>query len=141
MDFSGNHEFAASRNKVYAAFFDSKVLAAAIPGCQKANWVDPQTLELVVDISFLAIKGTYSGRIQVTDQQEPSHLKLNMRRVSVSGSATIDLADAGDKTNLSYKGEADLNGAFKIADNIVGAQAAKMLLGQFFKQLEKQIGG
>lgn len=140
MDFSGNHEFAASRNKVYAAFFDSKILAAAIPGCQKANWVDPQTLELIVEITIPGVKGTYSGRIQVTDQQEPSHFKLSLQRVSVRGSATIDLADAGSKTNLSYKGEAELNGAYKVADNIVGAQAAKMMLGQFFKQLEKQIG-
>jgi|SRR5579859_855492 len=141
MDFNGNHEFAFGRSKVYAAFFDPKLLAAAIPGCEKANWVDPETLELVVEVNIPGIKGTYSGRVKVTDQQEPAHFKLSVQRASVQASATIDLADAGAKTNLSYKGEASLLGKFKVADNMVGSQAVKMLLGQFFKGVEKQIAG
>jgi carbon monoxide dehydrogenase subunit G len=59
----------------------------------------------------------------------------------VQASATIDLADKGSGTQLTYKGEATLVGAFKAADNIAGAQAAKSLLGNFFKAVEKQIGG
>ncbi len=140
MDFNGTHEFAASRSTVYAAFFDANILAAAIPGCQKATWVDPQTLELVVDVNIPGIKGTYAGRLQVTDQQEPSHFKLSIQRTQVRGSATIDLAEEGGKTKLTYKGEAELNGPLKAADNMVGAQAAKMVLGQFLKGIEKQIG-
>jgi carbon monoxide dehydrogenase subunit G len=140
MDFNGNHEFAASQSKVYAAFFDSKVLAAAIPGCKEAKWVDPQTLEVIVDLNIPGIKGTFLGRIQVTEQQEPTHLKLSTQRNNVQGSAVVDLAESGGKTNLTYKGEATLSGPYKVADNLVGAQAAKMMLGQFFKQLEKQLG-
>ncbi|HEY7350692.1 MAG TPA: SRPBCC domain-containing protein [Ktedonobacterales bacterium] len=142
MDFNGNHEFAGSQSKVYAAFFDSNILAAAVPGCKEAKWVDPQTLELEVEITKIpGLNGIYEGQVKVTDQQEPSHFKLSVQRNSVQGTATIDLADAGGKTNLSYKFEASLQGAYKVADNIVGAQAVKMLLGQFFKQVEKQISG
>jgi len=140
MDFNGNHELASSRSKVYAAFFDANILAAAIPGCQEATWVDPQTLKLIVDIAIPGIKGTYEARVQVTEQQEPSHLKLSVQQAHVQGSASIDLAEAGSKTNLSYKFEAELNGPYKVADNIAGAQIVKALLGQFFKQVEKQIG-
>jgi uncharacterized protein len=139
MDFTGNHEFAASQSKVYAAFFDSNILAASIPGCKEAKWVDPQTLGLVVEISIPGIGGTYEGEVQVTDQKEPSHFKLGVQRVSVWGTADIDLAEAGGKTNLTYKFEAGLRGAYKVADNVVGAQAIKALLGQFFKQVEKRI--
>ncbi len=139
MDFNGNHDFSANRNKVYAAFFDANVLAAAIPGCQKATWVDPQTVELIVDLNIPIIKGTYVGRLQVSDQQEPSHFKLSIQRTQVRGSATIDLADDGNKTKLTYKGEAELDGKLKAADNVLVAQAAKVLLGQFFKGVEKQI--
>lgn len=139
MDFNGSHEFAASQSKVYAAFFDSNILAAAIPGCKEARWDNPQSLALVVEINIPGIKGTYEGEVQVTDQQEPKHFKLSLERYSVQGSAVIDLADAGSKTNLTYKFEAELRGAYKIADNLVGAQAVKVLLGQFFKQIEKQI--
>jgi carbon monoxide dehydrogenase subunit G len=139
MDFNGNHDFSASRNKVYAAFFDANVLAAAIPGCQKATWIDPQTVELIVDLNIPVIKGTYVGRLQVSDQQEPSHFKLSIQRTQVRGSATIDLAEDGNKTKLTYKGEAALDGKLKAADNVLVAQAAKVLLGQFFKGVEKQI--
>ncbi len=140
MDFSGNHEFAASQSKVYAAFFDSNILAAAIPGCKEAKWLDSQTLKLVVELNIPGVKGFYEGQVKVSEQQEPKHFKLGVQGNNVRGDATIDLADAGSKTNLSYKFEASLQGPYKVADNVVGAQAAKMLLGQFFKQVEKQIG-
>ncbi len=139
MDFSGNHEFAASQSKVYAAFFDSNILATAIPGCKEAKWLDPQTLQLVVELDIPGVKGFYEGQVKVTDQQEPNHFKLSVQRNNVQGSAVIDLADAGGKTNLSYKFEASLQGPYKVADNAVGSQAVKMMLGRFFKQIEKQI--
>lgn len=139
MDFNGSHEFAASQSKVYSAFFDSNILAAAIPGCKEARWLDPQTLELVVDINIPGMGGTYEGQVQVTEQQEPNHFKLSVSRNNVDGNAAIDLADAGGKTNLTYKFDATLRGPYKVADNMVGAQAVKMMLGQFFKQVEKKI--
>ncbi|HEX6779243.1 MAG TPA: SRPBCC domain-containing protein [Ktedonobacterales bacterium] len=139
MDFKGDHEFGASRSKVYAAFFDANVLSAAIPGCKEAKWVNPQTLELTIDLNILVVKGTYYGVLQVSDQQEPSHFKLTIERNQVKGSATIDLAEAGAKTKLTYTGEAQLNGPLKAADNAAGSLAAKGLLGQFFKGVEKQI--
>lgn len=140
MDFNGSHEFAAPQSKVYAAFFDANILSAAIPGCREAKWTDPQTLELVVDINILVIKGTFEGQVKASDQQEPTHFKLSVQRNNVDGSATIDLADAGAKTNLTYKFEGSLRGPYKVADNIAGAQVVKGLLGQFFKGVEKQIG-
>ncbi len=139
MDFNGSHEFAASQSKVYAAFFDAKILSAAIPGCKEAKWLDPQTLLLIVDINIPGLGGTYEGRVKVTDQQEPKHFVLGLHQNNAEGTATIDLADAGSKTNLTYKFEATLRGPYKVADNMVGAQAVKVLLGQFFKQVEKQI--
>jgi hypothetical protein len=139
MDFKGSHEFAASQSKVYAAFFDANILSAAIPGCKEAKWVDPQTLLLLVEINIPGLGGTYEGRVKVTDQQEPKHFVLSVHQNHAEGAATIDLADAGSKTNLTYKFEATLRGPYKVADNLVGSQAAKVLLGQFFKQVEKQI--
>lgn len=139
MEFKGDHEFEVSRNKVYTAFFDANVLAAAIPGCKEAKWVNPQTLDLTVELSFPGIGGTYWGQLQVSDQQEPTHFKLSLERNQVKGSATIDLADAGAKTKLTYTGEAELKGPLKAADNVVGSQTAKALLGKFFKNIEKQI--
>jgi carbon monoxide dehydrogenase subunit G len=140
MDFNGSHEFAASPSKVYAAFFDANTLAAAIPGCKEAKWADPETLNLVVELNIPGLKGFYEGQVKVSEQQEPTHFKLGVARNNVDGGATIDLADAGGKTNLTYKFEATLRGPYKVADNVVGAQAVKMLLGQFFKNVEKQIG-
>src|SRR5689334_18115682 len=75
MDFNGNHEFAASQSKVYAAFFDANILAAAIPGCKEAKWADPQTLTLVVELNIPGLKGFYEGQVKVSEQQEPTHFK------------------------------------------------------------------
>ncbi len=139
MDFNGSHEFAASQSKVYAAFFDANILAAAIPSCREAKWINPELLQLIVELHIPGINGTYEGRVHVTEAQEPNHFKLSLQQNNVQGGATIDLAEAGGKTNLTYKFEAELKGPYKVADNVVGAQAVKVLLGQFFKGVEKQI--
>jgi carbon monoxide dehydrogenase subunit G len=141
MDFNGSHEFAASQSKVYAAFFDTTTLAAAVPGCREAKWLNPELLELIVDLNIPGLKGTYEGKVHVTEAQEPNHFKLGLHQNNVQGGAAIDLSTAGSKTNLTYKFEAELKGPYKVADNVVGAQAVKMLLGQFFKSVEKQIAG
>ncbi len=124
MDFNGSHEFAASQSKVYAAFFDTNILAAAIPSCREAKWLDPELLELIVELHIPGLNGTYEGRVHVTEAQEPNHFKLGLHQNNVQGGATID---------------AELRGPYKVADNVVGAQAVKVLLGQFFKGIEKQI--
>lgn len=141
MEFNGDHDFNADRQKVYAAFMSEEVLKKAIPGCTKAGWVDSEILYVEADLNFLVIKGHYGGQIHVTNRQEPTHFKLSITYRSVQASATIDLAEKGAKTELTYKGEATLVGAFKAADNFAGAQAAKMMLGSFFKSVEKQITG
>jgi len=84
--------------------------------------------------------GPLGARFEFTEKKNLSHFKLSVQQAHVQGSASIDLAEAGSKTNLSYKFEAELNGPYKVADNIAGAQIVKALLGQFFKQVEKQIG-
>ncbi len=139
MEFTGTHEFKADRKKVYAALLNADVLKEAIPGCKQARWGNPETLEVVVDVNFLVLKGTYVGYFQVTEQQEPSHFKMSVNRGSIQASASIDLAEAGGKTTVSYNAEATLAGPLKVADNIAGKQAAKSMLESFFKSVEKQI--
>ena len=139
MDFNGSHEFAASQSKVYAAFFDANTLAAAIPGAKEAKWINPELLELIVELHIPGLSGIYEGKVHVTEAREPSHFRLGLQQNNAQGGATIDLAEAGGKTNLTYKFDAELKGPYKVADNIVGAQAVKVLLGQFFKGIEKQI--
>jgi carbon monoxide dehydrogenase subunit G len=139
MEFTGTHEFKADRKKVYAAFFNADILKEAIPGCKEARWGDPNTLELIVDVNFLVIKGSYTGYIFASEQQEPSHFKLSLNRASIQASASIDLAEKGAGTEVSYKAEITLAGALKAADNIAGKQAAKSMLDSFFKSVEKQI--
>ena len=141
MEFNGDYDFNADRQRVYTGFFNADVLKNAIPGCKKAEWKDHQTLWVEADINFLVIKGNYAGQILLTEQQSPSHFKMSIQYHSVKASATIDLAEKGSKTELTYKCEATLIGAFKAADNLAGAQAAKMTLGSFFKSVEKQITG
>jgi carbon monoxide dehydrogenase subunit G len=139
MEFTGSHDFKADRQKVYDAFFNADVLKEAIPGCKQARWGDPETLEVVVDVNFLVLKGTYLGYFQVTEQQSPSHFKMSVNRGSIQASASINLAEAGGKTTVSYNAEATLAGPLKVADNIAGKQAAKAMLDSFFKSVEKQI--
>lgn len=143
MELNGTHRFAANRQAVWNALHNSAALQNSIPGAEEVAWQGDSAISLRVKVGVGPINGTFSGQAQVTEQTPPSHLKLSINRRgstnAVQADVTIDLADEGAGTVLTYHGTARLEGPIAMADNPLTRPLAEGALGQFFNNFAKQI--
>lgn len=145
MEISGEHHFKSPREAVWQALLDPKALQASMPGCEKFEEVGPQSYDLTIKVGIAAIKGTYSGNVQVKDPVENQGYRLVVRGTgkpgSVQGDATLALSDSDGGTLVKYTGEVKAQGAIaRLGSRLLGG-AAKLMIGQFMKAMEKQVEG
>ena len=90
-----------------------------------------------------AVKGTFTGYVQITDQQEPNHYKLLVEGSGgpgfVKGEGTMDLTDDGDGTQVAVVGDAQVGGMIAGVGQRVIAPTAKMMMNQFFGCMQRKI--
>jgi len=93
--------------------------------------------DTVLEIGIGAIKGRFSGKIEITDQVAGSQYKL---AVSASGSAgflnaegVVDLKATGAETLIEYSGHARVGGPIAGVGQRMVDGVAKRLVGQFFQ--------
>src|SRR6185437_11457698 len=71
MKVSGAATLHAPIDEVWKALNDPAVLVRTIPGCERLEPTGPDSYRMVVTAGVASIKGTYSGQVALTDQQEP----------------------------------------------------------------------
>ena len=145
MEISGEHQFKSPREAVWQALLDPKALQASMPGCEKFEEVGPQSYDLTIKVGIAAIKGTYSGNVQVKDPVENEGYRLVVQGTGtpgrVQGEATLALSDDAGGTLVKYTGEVKAQGAIaRLGSRLLGG-AAKLMIGQFMKAMEKQVEG
>jgi hypothetical protein len=143
MDISGDHHFKATRELVYRMMLDPVVLQAAMPGCEAFKEAGPESYDLTIKVGMAAIKGTYSGNVKVQDRNENESYRLLVsgsgKPGSVQGDAVMTLSDDAGGTLVKYTGDVKAQGAIaRMGTRLLGG-AAKLMIGQFMKGMEKQI--
>jgi carbon monoxide dehydrogenase subunit G len=142
MDLSGSQKFNAPPQKVWDTLMNPAVLKECIPGAEDVS-VNGNQLNFTVHVSLPLLSGSFSLGATIESQTPPTHAVLGVDRSgsygSMKGQVTIDLAPDGAGTNLTYNAHLDLSGKIGMADNMLGQQAVKAGLGQFFKNLETKV--
>ena len=143
MKLEGKYTFNAKRQKVWDILLDQKVLASCMPGCERLEEVAPDQYEAKLKVGVASVKGVYEGKVQILDKDPINSYRMTVEGSGapgfVKGEATITLEDKGDKTDVLYSGEAQIGGLVaSIGQRMMGG-VAKLLVGQFFKALEKKI--
>lgn len=143
MKIEGKYTFKASQEEVWDLLTNQKHLEKAIPGCEKLEEREPGKYDAVLKIGISAIKGTYMGKTEVTDQEPPRRYRLMVEGSGgpgfVKGEAVIELSRQDQGTLVSYQGEAQVGGLIAgVGQRLIGG-IAKMMLGQFFKNMEKEL--
>lgn len=143
VDVEGEHRFSAPRPVVWQMLLDPKAIQASMPGCERFVEVGPESYDVTIRIGIAAIKGTYQGNVQVRDRTASESYRLVVRGTgrpgSVQGDALLTLSDDGPSTLVRYRGEVKAQGALARLGSRLLAGAAKLLIGQFFKSMEKQV--
>jgi carbon monoxide dehydrogenase subunit G len=142
MELTGEHTFTAPRQQVWDFLMDPNVLKEALPGCEKLETIGPDEYAATMKIGIAMIKGTFTGRVKITDKIEPSHYKMLVEgsgpQGQVSGEGTLELVEDGDKTIVKYHGEANVRGTIARVGARMIQPAARTIVGQFFGRLESK---
>ena len=139
MELTGEHTFAAPRERVWQFLLDPETLRQCLPGCEKLEAVGPDEYEATMKIGVATIRGTYQGRVKISDKQEPASYRMLVEGKGsagqVAGEGRLELIDEGGTTRVRYSGTANVRGTLARVGARVMQPAAKMIVGQFFNCL------
>ena len=143
MELSGEHRFEVPREKVWQFLLDPDVLKASLPGCEKLEAVGEDEYIATMKIGISFIKGTFSGKVKITDKQEPERYRMSVEgsgpQGQVSGVGSLELVDeGGTATTVRYTGDANVRGSLARVGARMIMPAAKTIVGQFFQRMEKE---
>ena len=143
MKVEGKHKFQASQEEIWDLFNDKKHLEKAIPGCEKMDEREPGKYDVLLKIGIAAVKGTYSGKVEVVDPEPPNRYRLIGEGSGspgfVKGEAIIELSQQDQHTIVSYQGEMQVGGLIAGIGQRMIRGITKMMVGQFFKKMEKEL--
>lgn len=143
MKLEGTYTFNAPQQKVWEVLTDPRHLEKAIPGCEKLEEIEPGKYDATLKIGIAAVKGTYKGMAEVADPRPPEKYRLIVEGGGspgfVKGEALIELRHQNQSTIVSYQGEGQVGGLIAgVGQRLIGG-IAKMMLGQFFKQIDREL--
>jgi carbon monoxide dehydrogenase subunit G len=145
MEFGGRYLFATPRAHVWQALNDTEILRAAIPGCQRIAWVGPAALEVEVKVNLGLVHPVLGGDLELTGIVPAERYTLNGRgRGGLLGlahaAADIDLTDAGEGTELSFRAQGHADGpVMKFGKALIGDRAQGLIDG-FFERIGAAMG-
>lgn len=147
MQFSGDFTFNADPQTVWDILMDTRAIAQALPGVEELIPIEgePNTWRADAKIGIASVSGTYSGKINMSEQQPPHQYRLTVsgegQQSIINGTALISLKfdEAQKKTLLHWDAQASISGKLASIGQRVVHPAVKMMSNQFFKALDKQI--
>jgi carbon monoxide dehydrogenase subunit G len=139
----GSYQFDAPPDRVWSVLLDPESLKSCIPGCEAMNATGEDQYEATLKVGVAAIRGTYKSKVRITEKQEPSSYKMLVEGTGgagfVRGEALVELAEQGGATQVSVHGDGQVGGTVAgVGQRMLGG-VAKMLMGQFFECLKKQL--
>lgn len=145
MKVNGNYTLKAPIDKVWTFLMDPDSIAKVLPGCKSLQETEPDTFEGTMEIGIAAVKGTYSGSVQLLDKEQPTSYRMlidgNGKRGFVKGEAAIGLQAQDQDTILSYDADTQVGGLIANVGQRMLSGAAKMIINQSLKKLDKELAG
>jgi uncharacterized protein len=139
MKIEGTSDILAPRDKVWAAFLDPATLAKAIPGCDALEEVAPGEFKAVMKVGVGAIKGTFEGKVRLSDQDPPNRYRMAVEGKGspgfVRGDAAMSLSDVDGGTRVTYDADVQVGGLIASVGQRMLGGVSRMMLDQFFNRM------
>lgn len=136
MKIQGSYSIPATPDRVFEALMDPSMLQRSIPGCEKLEQTGPDEYNALLKIGIAAVKGSYTGKVRLTDKQPPCAFTLRMEGRGaagfVSGDSLIELKPQGDATQLVYAADVQVGGLIAAVGSRLIDAAAKKMATEFF---------
>lgn len=139
MNIEGTYTLQASPEQVWQSLMDPEVLLNTVPGIEHLEKIDASMYEMTMQVKHAPLKGSYQGRITISEEQYPYHYRITVqgggRQNSFSGSGSVHLNGQSDTTVIAYKGNLVQEKRSPLLPPAVIKGAAKLLIQQFFTML------
>ncbi|MDR7482996.1 MAG: carbon monoxide dehydrogenase subunit G [Armatimonadota bacterium] len=143
MKIEGQYVLPAPRERVWAALNDPDVLTRTTPGLKALRPAGPNEYAATIELAVGPVKGSYDGRVRITDQVEPEKMTLVVegsgRTGTIKATGALTLQAQGDQTLVTYVGDAQVTGVLMSVGHRLFGGVAKQLAGEFFKALEREV--
>lgn len=146
MKISGSATLNAGVDKVWGAILDPNVLSRTIPGCESLQETGEHQYAMVVTAGVASIKGTYQGKVKLSDLVERESLLLHAEGASPAGTIAVDvkvaLTDRGDgTTQIDYDADAIVGGMIGGVGQRMLTSVSKRMSNEFFGNIDKALSG
>jgi carbon monoxide dehydrogenase subunit G len=116
-----------------------------LPGCETLEPAGADTFRVKMKLGLAALSGAYEGTVKMSEQRPPEHLRLGVSGRGpwgfADGEGTLDLVEAGGRTEIRYAGELKVGGMIASVGQRLLDGAARMVINQFFQSLERETAG
>src|SRR5258705_4263731 len=114
MKLEGTHSINYPRVDLWRLMIDPEVLCRCVPGCEALEALPDGSYKMTLKAGVGSIKGVFTGSIRLEDRREPEHFKMLVDGKGapgfVKGVGTLDLAEAGPETVVSYSADVNVGG-------------------------------
>lgn len=146
MNVTGSATLQAPVDKVWAAILDPNVLVRTIPGCERLDETGEHQYSMTVTAGVASIKGTYQGKVKLSDLQQHESLMLHAEGASAAGTISVDvqvtLTDRGDgTTQIDYDADAVVGGMIGGVGQRMLTSVSKRISNEFFSNINKVLTG
>jgi len=143
MKIQGSYNIPASQEIVFTQLLNPKVLASALPGCERLAPSPDGTYQAVMKVGIAAVKGTYKGRVEILDQKPPEEFRIRVNATGkagfLKGDGKIVLVPSDGGTIVSYSGETQVGGMIAAIGQRMIQAATKQIVSQFFQAFAKHV--
>lgn len=138
-----SHTYPMSRERLWDLLHDATRMAKWIPGCEKLEAVGPDRYAATLKVGVAAIKGTYTGHVQISEKEFPSRYVLSVEGSAapgfVRGTATMELSSREDgRTVLTVRADGHVGGLIASVGQRFLNGIASHLTGQLLLNIEQE---
>lgn len=142
MQIKGEYTISAPPVKVWEYLTNPEHLQNCIPGCEGLKPIGDDTYEAVLNVGVAGIKGVYTGAVTMENKQRASAYRLVVEGASkigfINGFCDFNLKEnEQNHTGIILDGKLNVGGKLARVGQRIVTSAAKMMIGKFFKGVEK----
>ena len=146
MKVSGTATLQAPVEQVWEGILDPNVLVRTIPGCEQLEETGEHQYAMVITAGVASIKGTYQGKVQLSDLQPHQSLLMHAEGAGAAGTIAVDVkvgfTDRGDgTTQIDYDADAIVGGMIGGVGQRMLTSVSKRMAGEFFGSVDKALRG
>lgn len=141
MKVEGEHLFQATQQQVWDLFRDTEVMASALPGTRKMEFVGDNTYEAVMNVRVGPVAGEFSGQLVISNEEHPHSYTMTVEGRGkpgfMKGVGDVKLTDkGGNQTLMAYVGEVQIGGKLAAVGQRLIDTVAKSIISQAFDTLD-----